>query len=227
MGDVVITERLLMDAGGWQAMKHARALLQMGRVSGARYHPPLLQGMVRDGETDYRCGLKVNTWNDIENLCSCRPSRDFGAICAHSLAVGLSWIASRTEAPAPKPVAPPRVGPEFVTEGEAPRLELHVVIAPNFAAAWPLDQVMTGFEVVQGGRRFLASALPAEKTFSCTGPEKQILEAARHLGAGRLPGMVSMSRNAFLHVLGLLPGFSRVTLGRNQPVNVSDRPLVP
>ncbi|HEY0793316.1 MAG TPA: DEAD/DEAH box helicase [Chthoniobacterales bacterium] len=229
MGDVVITERLLMDAGGWQAMKHAKALFQMGRVSAARYRPPLLQGMVRDGETDYRGGLKVNTATDIENLCSCRPSRDFGAICAHSLAVGLSWIASRTPAPAPKPVpAPPaRVGPELVTEGEAPRLELQVVIAPNFAATWSRDQVMAGFEVVQSGRRILASALPVDKTFACTGPEKQILEAARHLGAGRLPGMVSMSRDHFLHVLGLLTGFPRVTLGRNQPVNVASQPFIP
>jgi superfamily II DNA or RNA helicase len=229
MADVVITERLLMEAGGWQAMKHARALHQMGRVSGAQYRSQLLQGMVRDGQTDYRCGLKIKTMSDIENLCSCRLSRDFGTICAHSLAVGLSWIAPQTPPPPSKPTpsAPVRVAPELVTEGEAPRLELHVVIAPNFAATWPRDQVMTGFEVVQSGRRFLAGALPVGKTFSCTELEKQILESARHLAAGRLPGMLSLSREHFLAVLGLLTGFPRVTLGRDQPVNVSKQPLIP
>ena len=54
-----LTEKLLNDAGGWQAMKQARAFLEMGRVTSASYAPPLLKGVVREGETDYRGGLKI------------------------------------------------------------------------------------------------------------------------------------------------------------------------
>src|SRR6516225_762899 len=86
---IQITERFLMDTGGWQAMKMARALVQMGRVVRARYAPPLLQGLVREGEIEYRAGLKISGKTDVENLCSCRESREWGIICAHSLAVGL------------------------------------------------------------------------------------------------------------------------------------------
>jgi hypothetical protein len=35
--------------GGWQAMKPARELLKSGRVSEAKYQPPLLSGYVREG----------------------------------------------------------------------------------------------------------------------------------------------------------------------------------
>ena len=79
-----ITERLLNDAGGWQIMKQARALHEMGRVAGAVWEAPLLQGRVREGETEFRSGLRILSKTNIENLCTCRASRQHGAICAHS-----------------------------------------------------------------------------------------------------------------------------------------------
>ena len=44
-----LTERLLMDAGGWKEAKLARALLDSGRVVSASYTPPVLKGVERDG----------------------------------------------------------------------------------------------------------------------------------------------------------------------------------
>ena len=76
MSSLEITERFLMDTGGWQALKHAKALVQMGRVVSFNYSPPILRGLVREGETEYRAGLKIRSYTDVENLCSCRDSRD-------------------------------------------------------------------------------------------------------------------------------------------------------
>ena len=92
MPPVELTERLLMDAGGWQAMKLAKALLETGRVVSAAYDPPVLKGVVRDGDLELRAGLKIASKSNIENLCTCRQSRQWGAICAHSLAVGLARL---------------------------------------------------------------------------------------------------------------------------------------
>jgi hypothetical protein len=44
---IPITEKLLLNAGGWQAMKPARELLKGGRVSEAKYEPPLLTSLHR------------------------------------------------------------------------------------------------------------------------------------------------------------------------------------
>src|SRR5579862_5538702 len=98
---IPITERFLSDAGGWQALKQARTLHQMGRVIEAKYEPPLLEGRVREGEQEFRSGLKILTASKVENLCTCRESRLRGMICAHSLAVGLEIIKPRTVAPPP------------------------------------------------------------------------------------------------------------------------------
>src|ERR1700676_3904738 len=95
---IPITERFLSDAGGWQALKQARALHQMGRVIAAKYEPPLLEGRVREGEQEFRSGLKILSASNVENLCTCRDSRQRGMICAHALAVGLEMIKPRPAA---------------------------------------------------------------------------------------------------------------------------------
>ena len=90
---IAITEKLLSGAGGWEAMKAARELLKAGCVSAATYEPPLLAGQVREGQKTYRAGLRIRSASDIENICTCRESREWGKICAHSLAVGLAYLA--------------------------------------------------------------------------------------------------------------------------------------
>ena len=43
--------------------------LKSGRVSEAKYEPPLLSGYVREGAKNYRSGLRIKSAIDVENLC--------------------------------------------------------------------------------------------------------------------------------------------------------------
>ena len=86
-------------------MKPARELLKSGRVSEAKYEPPLLSGYVREGAKNYRSGLRIKSALDVENLCSCWESRSAGKICAHSVAVGLGYL-NPPAAAAAAPVEP-------------------------------------------------------------------------------------------------------------------------
>src|ERR1700733_7851950 len=111
---IPITERFLSDTGGWQALKQARALHDMGRVLAASYEPPLLQGRVREGDMELRSGLKILSQSNVENLCTCRESRRNGTICAHALAVGLEIIKpspapAATAVPSPKASSAPAI----------------------------------------------------------------------------------------------------------------------
>jgi hypothetical protein len=112
---IPITEKLLLNARGWQAMKPARELLKGGRVSEAKYEPPLLSGYVREGGKKYRSGLRIKTALDVENLCSCWESRSAGKICAHSVAVGLCYLNPPTAAaPVESTIPEAPAGPRFV-----------------------------------------------------------------------------------------------------------------
>jgi superfamily II DNA or RNA helicase len=242
MSSLEITERFLMDTGGWQALKHAKALVQMGRVVSFNYSPPILRGLVREGETEYRAGLKIRSYTDVENLCSCRDSREWGTICAHSLALGLASIRPKIAPmkPAEGPV-PPRLpvlvalddgdsGPgNAVGEGTSGRIriELHIVLPPNLETSWEKDQVVVGLEVVRRGNRTLASALDINQTYCCSKIDKEVLELAREFAGGKLPGMTILNRDHFLQLLGVLFEHPRVTLARKTSVAISRERLLP
>jgi superfamily II DNA or RNA helicase len=239
MDRIEITERFLMDTGGWQAMKHARALVEMGRVVSAAYNWPVLRGLVREGTTEYRAGLKIRTKSDVENLCSCRESREWGIICAHSLAVGLAFIR-------PKPVAAPptqssslprEVKPILNLDGPGTRILAYFILPPTFLNGWDRNQVMLGCEVESDGKRVLASALSPDRSYCCSEADLKALEGLRNLSGrsaakadhtdGRLPGMLTLSRDHFLEALGLLIQHPRITLGRTSPVTVKPEGIKP
>src|SRR5215813_11073739 len=119
-------------------MKPARELLKSGRVSEPKYEPPLLSGYVREGMKNYRSGLRIKSFIDVENICSCWESRSAGKICAHSVAVGLAYL----KPPAAVVVAPNKptmpeapAGPQFVAAvtSSVALTTLHVILPLNFA----------------------------------------------------------------------------------------------
>ena len=91
-----LTESFLAKIAGWEAVKQARALLAQGKVLSSNWTPPLLKGVVEEGSSSYRAGLVLKDTINIENLCSCRASRQWGTICAHSVAVGLHHLSGAT-----------------------------------------------------------------------------------------------------------------------------------
>src|SRR5438309_11303969 len=122
VSDIPITEKLLLNAGGWQAMKPARELLKSGRVSEAKYEAPLLSGYVREGAKNYRSGLRIKSAIDVENLRSCWESRSAGKICAHSVAVGLGYLnppAAVVAVPNEPTMPEAPAGPQFVAADSA------------------------------------------------------------------------------------------------------------
>lgn len=232
-----------MDAGGWQAAKMARALVDAGRVVSAAYQPPVLKGIVREGDQEYRAGLKIASKSDIENLCTCRASRQWGTICAHSLAVGYALVLHKTgqgsamagSPPAPAPVKPPvESGPRFVDEAEAhgadaalERIALSVVLPPQFLAAWERGNLTLGVEVERGGRRALLQTLPANGAFRCSAADARLVQAVRALNGGALAGMLVLPREKALLFLTVLQGHPRVTFGKAAAVHISSKPLLP
>jgi len=231
---IEITERFLSDAGGWQALKQARTLHAMGRVAAVTYEPPLLQGRVKEGETEYRAGLKIFSKSNVENLCSCRASRQHGMICAHSLAVGIAFL---QPAPAPDPPAapatssaPPQPHPQtgahtipaqrFSPDANGPEIALSIIVAPNFATSWEKNAVTVGAEVLLSGRRMLLSAIADSGAYRCEARDAQIIEKLRALNGGALPGMAILSRDAMSELFALLIGHPRVTVGREKRLQV-------
>ncbi|MDQ6810160.1 MAG: DEAD/DEAH box helicase, partial [Verrucomicrobiota bacterium] len=231
MSAVEINEKLLLNAGGWQAMTPARQLFRGGRVADARYDAPMLTGIVREGSRNYRAGLRVKTAIDVENLCTCHESRAWGKICAHSVAVGLAYLSPSATEPEPA-IAPPATElpiPTFVPEGSDGALgaRLYLILPPNFAAAWIRGQVMLVAEAETSRGRTMLSALDARSTYACDAADLGAFEALREFAAIFASGMVTLSRDMFLRLLPSLQNHPRITFGKASRVTISSASLRP
>jgi hypothetical protein len=89
---IEITNHWLMEMGGWQAVKAARALWQAGAVKSVEFDGSVLQGTVRGEGKDLAAGLTIKGRSDIENRCRCYMARRDGRLCEHSLALGVAWV---------------------------------------------------------------------------------------------------------------------------------------
>ena len=98
-----ITEQFLAKIAGWDVLKQARNTVAGGRVLSSNWTPPVLKGVVQEGTTSYRAGLVIKDSIDIDNLCTCRTAKAWGAMCVHSVAVGLHHC-QKTNPPVPSSV---------------------------------------------------------------------------------------------------------------------------
>ncbi len=226
---VELTEALFAQAAGWDAMKRARAYLEQGQVVSSYWAPPLLRGVVQTGETSYRASLVIHNGIDIENLCNCRESREWGKICAHVVAVGLHWLkAQKLEtAPAParsSPALPAKKTPMLRREAGGEPVELFLILPPNFDQAITRGKVMLVLEAKWAGGRCPLNALPKGRSFAFSPQDDSILEQLETLTHGETPALLQLDAKEFAALLPRLVNHANLTLGKSVAVNVTRTP---
>ncbi len=216
-----ITERWLMDSGGWQAMKPARALWQGGGVLSVEFDGVRLRGQVRGAGKVFASGLLIKTRTDVTNLCSCPEARRSGALCPHSLALGLAWVhggagkqtpAAASSAPAAqKPAAPVKNEPPPPAKAVRAQGALSFRLPPNF------------FDGVK--RQRLVLSVIENKSEPPSADDEPFLKWLAAVKQTSVPPNVSLSEpGPILGVLSALADHPRVTVG-SAPLAVSSVPF--
>ncbi|MEM7144522.1 MAG: DEAD/DEAH box helicase [Verrucomicrobiota bacterium] len=250
-GEVSITEKFLLEAGGWKEMKAARLLHGGEHVIDASYEAGFMEGVVQDRGKAYRAKLKVGSLMDMENLCSCPAARRDGIICAHVLAVGLEIIQSHerknvTEAVVEEVASADGGGGAEATsgrideggdsgwpavvesyrEGAVPGC-CHVILPLNFEGAWDKGRLTVGVEVEMEGDRRLLSAVPIGTTLFLEGPDANLMDFLRSISPDDVPGTMMLGREDFLRLLDALAGHERVAFGKKNRAVISIAPYRP
>src|SRR5881394_3476859 len=232
-----LTEAFFMKSAGWEAVKNARALLAGGKVISSNWTPPLLKGVVQEGTSSYRAGLVIKGPVDIDNLCTCRASREAGIICEPSVALGLHHLLSTKAAPrgsdtatplparsGVRPVAhepQPQPGPKLKRAANGEHLEISVILPPTFAAGIERGKVMVTFEGKWSRGRVPLSALPMNQPFALSPEDTRLLDKAEELADNETPGGLMLNLVELTQLLDALAGHPRVGLGRNPPLTIS------
>ena len=223
-----LSDAFLANAAGWEAMKRARTMVAAGHVLSSNWSPPVLKGVVQEGDTSYRAGLVIKNTIDIDNLCTCRSSREWGTICAHSVAVGLHYLKPASEvknggSTEARPTAKTGKGLKRGAEGEP--AELFVIFPPNFVRALARGKVMLCFEGSWADGRSPLNALPKERTWRFSAQDNAVLDAVDELTGGDVPAVLMIETSELVPLLSKLAGHSRVNLGKNAPLKISREPL--
>ena len=228
---VELTEALLAQAAGWEVMKHARACLAQGQVVSSYWAPPLLRGVVQTGGMTFRGSLVIHNAVDIENLCNCRESREWGKICVHGVAVGLHWLSAQKAAAAPAPARPAAAPPARKTSAllraaDGEPAELFIILPPNFDQALARGKIMLVLEAKWGGGRCPLNALPKGRTFAFSSADDAFIERLETLTHGETPALLQLDAKDFADLIPLLVGHEHITVGKSSAVTVTKTPLL-
>ncbi len=230
---VELTEALLSKAAGWDVVKRARAYIEQGQVVSSYWAPPLLRGVVQGGESSYRASMVIHNDIDIENLCNCREAREWGKICAHSVAVGLHWLKAQKATSAesvPLPgrgtvATPVRKVSGLQREAGGEPAELRLILPPNLEEAIGRGKLMVVFEVKWSGGRCPLNALPKGRAYAFSAQDNAVIEQVESLTNGETPALMQMTAQDFAALLPLLVGNENITLGKTNLVTVTKTPV--
>ncbi len=238
MSDVRLSDQFFMQAAGWEAMKQARSLLERGNVLSSNWTAPVLKGVVQEGSISYRSGMVIKGESDIENLCSCRQSRESGSICAHAVAVGLHHLKRSA------PVVPTKAGVAKLSEqgsrsesghgravvtklkrsNSGEEVELFFVLPPNMGPALERGRVMLMVEAKWARGRMPINSLPLATAWKFTPEDLAPLEVLEEITKGEPPGMIQLTAAELAKVLGKLVEHPRVGMGRSTELEVKREP---
>jgi superfamily II DNA or RNA helicase len=88
---IELTTNLLAEIGGWPALKEARALVERGKVSGAKQEGAVIRARVQGAEKIYDPQITLaDRVANVEVRCTCAESRR--RVCPHILAAGLAIL---------------------------------------------------------------------------------------------------------------------------------------
>ncbi|HEX4141145.1 MAG TPA: SNF2-related protein, partial [Candidatus Methylacidiphilales bacterium] len=244
---VELNQSLLVDLGGWPAMKEARALVERGKVLEVTRDGATIRARVQGAEKIHEPQITLaDRVANVSVRCTCPDSRRSGRVCAHALAAGLALLSGSPRPPGAgreKPASPDLVSanatspapgthvsrcglPRFALDAApagTPRVELTILLPLLLQEALGKDPV----RVILEARRDddaqpqpFDAILPALRGGFAVSEEDERLFAALERVSGSIAGVNAIPRAKIGAVLRALDAHPRVWLGKKQRIEV-------
>lgn len=246
MGEIELSENYLAEIAGWEVMKQARSMLAQNRVMHANWSAPILKGLVQTNKGSLRAGLVFRSRVDVENLCPCRPSKEWGTMCAHSIGIGLRILEERIpknrqaqKESNVKSIDPIQNTNQFpyrlANAAHEASLKLWIIFPPNWKEAIARGKISLFFEAETDRGRCPLSVIAksqksessSSKTFSLLPEDAPLFEAIQSFAKGVLPAMGVFDLAAFAKLIPHLQGHSRLTIAKKNPLTITDQVWIP
>jgi superfamily II DNA or RNA helicase len=241
MAMLELNTNLLVEIGGWPAMKEARALVERGKVIDAQREGAVIRARVQGAEKIYDAQITLaERVADIETRCACVESRRSGRVCAHALAAGLAILQPR-QAPPTKPTASASA-PQKKTgakrwsieeaPSEIPRVEITALLPMQLKESLTKNPVRIILEARLGSesqtRPWDALTAQLNGGFAVTEEDERLLAALENI-TGEAIGINTLPLARMGDFFRTLAGHPRIWLGKKHRIEVhalTDRPKI-
>lgn len=248
-----LTEKFFMEVAGWKAMKEARALLASRKVISASWKPPILKGMVEAGGRTYSSGLAIKNPKDIENLCRCRESQEWGTICHHSVAVALEVIrkndfasgklAQKNQKSQEEPSKSTGQNRSKTSQKNIPFLKrtdiataenvlsLELILPPNWLKQCESNKGITislfANQVSPNASRIPLGNVETQESWYLDELDSIIVTELETLGVSELPSHLPLNSDTFLNLFSKIPGHENTFTKDGVQISIDSRPWIP
>jgi superfamily II DNA or RNA helicase len=247
-----LTTNLLVEIGGWPALKEARGLVDRGRVRDVQRDGAVIRAQVQGAEKVYQPQITLaDRVANIEVRCTCAESRRSGRVCAHALAAGLALLQPASSKVATNAVGsrrPPGDGPpnpapspggrrlprwllEEAPEGTA-RVEITVLLPLQLKESLAKDPVRIILEARRGEdtqtQPFDAAMRGLNAGFAVREEDDRVLSALESL-TGTASGINAVPRGKIGAFLRALTDHPCVWIGKKERIEVhasAERPRI-
>ena len=224
---------LLVELGGWAAMKEARSLVECGKVTEARHEGANIHARVQSGEKIYEPRITLaERVSAVEVQCTCVESRKSGRVCAHVLAAGWALLHPATakivaaSRPTPVVLSAPKSSKRWLI-GESPlgtpALECTALLPLQLKDALAQNSLRV---ILEARRDKQPETIPWESAtrefkggFAISEDDETLLRALESC-AGLVAGINSVPREKVRAFLRAISGHPRLWLGKKQRIEV-------
>lgn len=200
-----IDKNFLVDLGGWELLKDARALARTKVVQSFSWEDPYLRGRLRSGGGIYHPRVEIQPGRVPTSECNCRKGQS-GFTCIHAVTLACHVMdvqAEEEEAPSAPEESELKLK-TFQLSDDATLLYLRFLLPPNLEQASARDAIAVKVEAVREG-----GAGPPEKLSGSHRMENaQAIVAAllESWSGGRIPGFLQLDRAKLGQIVAILTG---------------------
>ena len=227
-----LTNKDLVDMGGWPVLQEARRLCDHGKVVEWEWTAPVVRGRIDLAGTSFTPRLNLRSLTFAENQCNCEQGRK-GYICAHSIALCVYRLKAREkvqrdaerkekEGEKQRNLRESRVVRSLVISKEKGLLlSFEIFLPPNLARVAERDAIMVKIEARVQNKSIPPENLDRGRTYCIESGHYRLAAWIESLCGGRLHGILQLSRRQLLEALELVKNTEDIFWANNRSHPIS------
>ncbi len=200
-----IDKDLLVDLGGWDLLKDARALARTKVVQSYHWEEPYLRGKLRSSGGIFHPKVEIQPGRVPVSECNCRKGQA-GYVCIHAVTLACHVMEAQEASGEPPPPSeePGLKLKSFELSDDAGPVRLKFLLPPNLPQTAPRDAIAVKVLAIRGDE-----AVPPEKlsgAFRMENAQAIVAALLESWSGGKIPGFLQLDRLKLGQLVAILTG---------------------